>query len=228
MKKLTLEQNEQAADFVKTYGIEFEDIIYFNDKPDPFFTYEATGVLCNQLTDLKDITIEPRQSNFADAVEVCCTIATDERIRSAVGIANINEKIQDQELTEYQVVALASSRAIRNALRLAGIDLVKAHYKAKQTGEVSSIAPAPESTRSKLLAQVHKLGSEAGLIDGKDKSLWRKFLENRYGVDSSQNLSEESLCDLAAVLNTMKPIHTDDFNRMATNAFNRGLTGKAA
>lgn len=226
-KKLTSAQFDQALDFVNTYGIEAEDIIYFNDKPDPFFSYEAVGVLCNQLTDLQDICIDPAASPFVDSVAVRCTLKTENRTSSSIGIANINEKIRGEELNELQVLGLASARAIRNALKIAGIDLVKAHYKAKETGEATTIAADQESTRSKLLAQAHIAGAAAGLIQNKDKSLWRKFLENRYGVESSQHLSEQSLNDLVAVLNTMKPINPAEINRTLTESFNRGFSERA-
>ena len=54
-----------------------------------------------------------------------------------------------------------------------------------------------------LSRHAHVLGEETGLIVGKNKIAWRTVLLKRYGVGSSDNLSEDQLADFTAFLNTL-------------------------
>jgi hypothetical protein len=202
-KILSAEQSALVAELTTAYGIEPEDIIFFGNDPKPFLTYEATCALCNQLTNMHDISIEPQPSGFVDSLAYRCTLTlSDGRTRSAVGVANIKETADEKPMSEQQLVQVASSRAIRNALKTAGIDLLKLHLQFVR-GEVDSLNF--KSNYASLIAQAHILGKEAGLINGDDKFAWYRLIENRYGQLSSNSLSETELADFVAVLKTLVP-----------------------
>lgn len=204
-KTYTAEQNHLIAELSATYGIEPEEIIFFTGEPRPLFSYEATAVLCNRLTDLRGIDVEPVNNGFVDSVSYRCTLTqADGCSRSAVGVANVDEKDGGgQPLKSSQLVELASGRAIRNALRVAGIDLLKLHNQSRNT--LAGFSGPAVSNYQSLQRLVHVLGQEAGLIIGDDKSAWKKILTNRYGFTSSSDLSEDQLADLVGVLQTLVP-----------------------
>lgn len=207
-KILSREQSALVSELVDFYGIEPEDVTFFPDDPKPFLSYEATCAVANQLTDIRDIDIKPVEPAFADSLSLKCTLTlADGKTRSAVGVVNLDERIGDNPMSSQQIYQTASSRAIRNALRTAGLDLIKLHEQLKNGGAVNAAAGS-EGSRESLIRQVHALGQEAGLIlsysDGvRDKTGWRAFLQRRYGLGSTQHFSEELLADLAAVLRTI-------------------------
>lgn len=204
-KTLSPEQNYLVSELAATYGIDPDEIIFYTGEPRPFFKYEATCVLCNSLTDLQSIDIEPINNGFVDSVSYRCTLMqADASTRSAVGVANVGETDGDGKvLTPSQLIETASGRAIRSALRVAGIDLLKLHNQADDT--VVRFSGPTANNHASLLRLVHKLGQEAGLIIGKDKTAWHRILDNRYKVQSSDRLTEDQLSDFAAVLNTLVP-----------------------
>lgn len=201
--KYTLEQQAIIEAFAQ-YGIEQSDIIFYNDKPEPFFSYEATAALCNQLTDIKNIDVEPVNA-FADTTAVRCRLGFENgNTRSGVGVVNHNEKIDEQPMNQHQRIALASARAIRNALKASGINLMKAHLLAQSTGEIS--IPTLDLLRTKQLGEAHALGKEVGFIvpNGNDRGLnktaWYNLIFKRYGRNSSGDLSNDQLADFVAFL----------------------------
>ncbi len=204
IKILNFEQSALVAELTETYGIEQGEIIFFSGDPKPFFTYEATCALCNQLIELHDITIETVQNFFTDSLALKCTLTMAGGItRGAVGVANLNETIDGAKMTEQQTYLLASSRAIRNALRTAGIDLLKLHRLAKNGGEI--VDSKMTSNYVSLIRAAHQLGTDAFLIDGDNKRAWYGQLKARYGVNSSNELSEANLADFVAFLKTLVP-----------------------
>lgn len=206
-KSFTPFQLELVSQLVQCYGIEPTEITFFPGDPKPFIGYEATCVMCNALVpEMQEISIDPVAGFASDSLALKCTLRfTDGRIRSATGVANTSEPGEGGEvLSGQQVHQLASSRAIRNALRTAGIDLIKLHQSPGNVAEFTG-----PSNRNSLLAQAHALGTEVGYIaPNHEKSAWRRFLQHRYGVTSSQTLSEDMLADLIAVLRSIRqPVH---------------------
>lgn len=203
-KVLSGEQNALVVELTETYGIEPEEIMFFKNDVKPFLTYEATCTLINQLTGVQDITIEPMQSVLQDSLSLRCTLLTAAGYtRSAGGVANFNEAIDGVKMSEQQIYALASSRAIRNALKTAGIDLIKLHNRAKNGEDVLDFKT--KSNAASLLAQAHKIGQQKGLIIGSDKSLWYHELWSRYRVGHSNELTEDQSADFVAFLNGYEP-----------------------
>lgn len=201
-KHFTTFQLELVSQLVQCYGIEPDEITFFPGDPKPFIGYEATCVMCNALVpEMQEISIDPVAGFASDSLALKCTLRfADGRIRSATGVANTNEPGEGGEvLSGQQVHQLASSRAIRNALRTAGIDLIKLHQSPGSVAEFTG-----PSNRNSLLAQAHALGTEVGYISGPEKSAWQRFLQHRYGVASSQQLGEDSLADLIAVLRSIR------------------------
>ena len=207
-KILSGEQTALVVELTQDYGIKPEDIIFFSNSPEPFFSYNANCYLLNQLTDVVGIELSPVPSIGGDSISTCCKLTfPGGKVRSGIGIANLAETLDGEKMSEEQTRWLSESRAIRTAVRTAGIDFVKLHREAR-TGEKQ---PATvRSNRSSLLAQAHKLGRDMGFIfehDGKtNKGLWRRFIANRYSVSSCEDLNDEYLADFVAFLNTIRPL----------------------
>jgi|GEM_PF-6937144 len=200
---LTGEQKALVDDFVATYGFDRSDIIFFDDDPKPFFGYEATCVLCNKLTDLRNIDVEPVETSFVDALWIKTTVIDSEGRRwSAVGVANINETIDGKPMGSQQLYTTASARSIRNTLRAAGFDLLQLHYTKKHG--LPGDAVAPRNNYAALIARAHVLGKEIGLITEHSKAPWHAYLNKRYGVPHSNELSEAQLADFVAILETLR------------------------
>lgn len=199
-KILNTEQSALVAELTETYGIEPEEILFFEGDTKPFLFYAATCALCNQLMNLQDIDIVPVPSVSSDSFSLKCSlIFPDGRARRATGVVNLNETIDGKAMTEPQIFQLASARAIRNALKTANVDLISLHYESK--GEVLNFKP--KSNIASLIGQAHQLGKEALLIDGENKRPWYLLLGNRYAVNHSNELSADQLADFVAYLKTM-------------------------
>lgn len=203
-KILNTEQKHLVAELCSAYGISPEEIIFFTDDSTPLFSYEATCVLCNRLTELKGIDLEPVNNGFVDSLSYRCTLTLpDGSTRSAVGVANVNETQDNVRLSGAQLTALASGRAIRNTLRVAAIDLLKLHARLNKDAIVFS--GLPRSNFENLVRQAHALGIEAGQIIGRDKSPYHAIMQNRYGKTHTNELTEAELADFVAVLKTLVP-----------------------
>lgn len=201
-KVLNDQQQSLAIELAETYGIQPEDIIFFGDDTTPFLSYEATCVLANRLADLQDIDLMPVPSVSADSISLKCVLTlANGRTRGTVGVVNVNETIDGVKMSDSQLLALASARAVRGALHIADIDLMKLHR--NENNDVLDFKSKTQETR--LIAQAHILGREAGLIVGDDKTAWYRLLKNRYQVESSNQLSVPYLADLIAVLKTLVP-----------------------
>lgn len=201
-KVLSAEQAAIVKEFGDLYGIEPEEILFFEGSKRPFFTYEATCALVNLITDVQNIEIEMYEAGFEDAIAIKCSLTLPNgKHRSAVGVVNINETIDGLKMNDQQLFQLASARAIRNALRTAGIDLLRCHNE----NNGNTLDFKPKSNFAALLGMCHALGKEAGLIVGDDKTAWRTILQNRYGVSRSNELTDEQLSDFQAVLQSLAP-----------------------
>ena len=201
---LTDEQTTLVTELTETYGIEPEEIIFFQNDRKPFLSYEANCALVNKLTGVQDITIEPMEAVMVDSFALRCTLLTGEGFtRSAVGVANIKETINGVKMSEQQIYSLASARAIRNALKTAGLDLLKLHQQVKSGA--NDLDFKPKSNYATLLGQAHILGAEKRLIVGDNKTLWYHELWSRYRVQRSNDLSEPQLADYVAYLNAYEP-----------------------
>lgn len=201
-KILTAEQSALVAELTETYGIEPEEILFFENDKKPFLFYAATCALCNKLMKLQDIDISPAMSVSEDSFALKCSlIFPDGSARRAAGIVNLNETIDGKQMTEPQIFQLASARAIRNALKTANVDLISLHYESK--GEVLNFKP--KSNFASLIAQAHQLGKEALLIDGDNKRAWYLQIAKRYNANHSNELSEDQLSDFVAFLKTLVP-----------------------
>src|SRR5438045_1509044 len=121
-------QKALVADLVQTYGISPDEITFFHGDPLPLLGYEASCILANTLAPGVDIDVTPIESMFVDSLAMKCEVVfPDRRRRSAVGVVNANEKIGDKVMEPQQRYHAATSRALRNAFRISGIDLLKRH-----------------------------------------------------------------------------------------------------
>lgn len=203
---LTADQVRLRDEIIDTYNVPSTEITYFEGDPEPFIGYEAACVMINTLApDIIGIDVQPVEG-LPDALSIKCTLTSyDNRTRSVVGVVHSNEAISGNPMNPQERHNTATSRAIRNCLRIAGIDLLRRHEEWKKDEPLTT--DTGKSHRNTLIAQVHLLGREAGLIidypGGIEKRGWKAFLHKRYGVDSSKALSDDLLADLAAVLQTI-------------------------
>lgn len=205
---LTKDQAALIAEISATYGTEPEDILFFTADLKPLLGYETSCVMLNRLLRPSYVNIEPVAPVSTDSVAYACRLQwPDGTGASAVGVANTGETIDGQRQTDQQIVWLASSRALRGALRLRGVDLLRLHYDSQQPERFQWSGPSDH--RQNLLSRVHALGAETGVITGSDKRLWYKLIDLRYESKSSSDLSDEQLADFAAYLASLrwKPAH---------------------
>jgi hypothetical protein len=202
LKNLNEDQINDVTELVQTYGVEPNDVIYFQNELYPFLKYKAMTAMCNQLLKPTLIDVYPVPSVQPDSLSLKCVIEfQDKQIRNGVGVVNYFEKFGGEELSDTEIYDLASARAMRNALKNAGVDLFKLHK--QQRGTVYDFRV--KSGIASLLGQAHKLGKDALLIQGNNKQAWYKLLKTRYDVNSSNELSETQLADFVAVLKTLAP-----------------------
>lgn len=204
-KQLTPEQSALTAELVETYDIEPASVLFFDNTPKPFLMYQASSTLCNFLANISCIDVEPVPSVKSDSFTVRCTLTLpDGRVRSDCGVVNINENIDGKTPSDQQIYNLAASRALRYALRSAGIDLIKRHHRAMK-GENVLDFNVTKSAYNSLLAQAHQIGTEKYLIAGSDKTLWYHELWSRYKVQHSNQLDQKQLADFVAYLTGYEP-----------------------
>ncbi len=200
----TQEQNSLIAEYCATYGLEPEQIVFFDGDAKPFFDREATAVLIHKLTNAVGIEDYPVDSVFANNLTVQYKVTfEDGSFAGSTGLANFDETINGEPMSPEQIKSLATSRAARSALINKGIDLVKLHETTK--GNVTQFSGPPRTERETLLREVHALGSEVGYIVGTNKDHWYALLERRYGVPRSNDLGNGNLKDLAAFLKSQRP-----------------------
>ncbi|MCC6328953.1 MAG: hypothetical protein IT174_10585 [Acidobacteria bacterium] len=202
-RPLNKEQANLVAEISSTYGTEPDDIVFFSADVKPLLGYETQCVMLNRLYKPSHVNIEPVPPVSPDSVAYSVSLQwPDTTGASAVGVANVNETIDGEKQSDQQIVWLASSRALRSALRIRGIDLLKLHF--KQSDKLQFVAGSPQrSNRSNLIAQAHALGTESGLIYGDDKTLWYRLLSRRFKTSSSSLLSEPELADWVAYLKSL-------------------------
>ncbi len=210
-EKYTPAQLDVVRDLVETYGIDHTEIKFFADDPQtPFIGYDASCVMLDKLMpDLVEIDVDFEKAQLQDSIQIKVRL-TDARgrKRAGVGIVNRNEKdAEGNPLTDQQLHYTALARALRSALRAAGIDLIKLHRNRSNIAEFSGVADV-RAEAERLRREVHALGSEVGFIDGTDKTHWRRFLTNRYKVASSSHLGVEQLADLASALKALRPVRS--------------------
>lgn len=203
---LTADQKRFVDELVAAYGIDRADVTFFPNDPQPFLGYEAQTALANRLADIRDIDSSVEPATRPDAVTIKCRLELlNGCTRSGIGVANTGELGADgKPMSHQQQLYTATSRALRNALRAAGFDLIKLHQAAASDEDYAWCGTGRiESPRKILLRQVHVLGEEAGLIRGQDKQAWQTYLVNRYERKHSGDLDDAQLADLAAVLRAM-------------------------
>ncbi len=202
-KTYTKQQHQLIAELCATYGLEPDQIIFFNDDPRPHFDREATAVLIHALTDAVGIEDDLVPSHLDDTICVKYRITfPDGSFAGSTGAANIRELKNGEPMSRQEIQSLATSRASRSALTNRGIDLLKLHHQRLHR----NVAEMPvKSTRAKLISEAHVLGEEKGLICGNDKTKWQAELYNNFSVINSNELNDTQLGEFVAYLKTIAP-----------------------
>ncbi len=196
-------QMQLVSELTQDYGINPDQMTFFGDDPRPTFDAEAAAHLARTLAGAKGVAIGPAAIELPDTIRMECGLTFGDFFSSGTGSAHLKETIDGTEMSIPQLERLASSRAIRSALVYAGIDLLKLHRQ-KRSGVVQFTGP-DKTNRERLLARIHALGTEVGLIDSDNRAAWVGSLKRMYGVDSSAQLADSQLEDFAAWLNSLKP-----------------------
>lgn len=210
----TKEQHELIADLCTTYGIEPDQIVFFENDPEPIFDREATSKIARALLPVAGIEDDFVPASSPDSVAAKYRITfKDGTFAASTGVAT---RSSDDSQSDEQLRSAAIGRAARSAFRNAGINLLKLHFARKSsnvatpefTGQpADSVSTEPvKSERSRLLATVHMLGAEAGLITAdNNKNAWYRSIEQRYGIDSCYGLDNDQLKDFASFLRSQLP-----------------------
>jgi hypothetical protein len=111
------DQTALVVELTQDYGIKPEDIIFFSDSPEPFFSYEANCYLLNQLTDCVGIELSPcpvdRRRQHLDQMRADISRRQGPQ---RFGVANLAETLDGQTMSEEQTRWLSEARAIRGPL----------------------------------------------------------------------------------------------------------------
>lgn len=210
-KKYTPEQLQLAREFVDGYGISLEQISFEAEKLEPIFDFEALCLLREKLTRFH--SVDTTRSNFnaeTNEAEVICSIINESgRIITCSDFAQIGELMPDGSKVETSMQAkrLARARAMRSAIRQAGVNLLKAHKNYLESGEVLDFRPVdPRISKTK---ELHVLAEQLGFIvktnDGIDKTEYQKFIAETYdGRTSSKDLDDIELQRLIITFRAMR------------------------
>ena len=202
--RYTPEQMQLVSEFTQDYGINPDQMTFFGDDPRPTFDAEASSHLARVLAKATGVAIGFAENTLPDTIRMECGMTVDGFFSSGPGSANLSETIDGEKMSMQQLERLAASRAIRSALVYAGVDLLKLH-RSRRSGVVQFTGP-DKSNRDRLLAKVHILGKEVGLIgENGEKGAWKGSLQRMYGVDSSVSLQDAQLEDFAAWLGSLRP-----------------------
>lgn len=207
------DQKALIVELSETYKFPASEIVFFDGEPEPTLGYEAQAAMCDALENPLSIAMEAITPVSSDSVGFQCILTLqDGRVRSNIGIANVLENIDGKLLTQQQLEALAQSRAFRNTLKIANINLIRRHFEKKQGVET---APGNEiadeqKERIRFYASIHAFAVEAGLIfknedNTPNKEGYRRVLSQRYDVGTSALLSLAELRDFEAFLKALAP-----------------------
>jgi hypothetical protein len=211
-KILNGEQTKLVVELTQDYGIKPEDIIFFSDNADPFFSYEANCYLLNQLTDVVGIELEPVASIAGDSISTRCELTfPGGKTRSGIGVANLAETLDGEKMSEEQTRWLSESRAIRTAVRTAGIDFRETSPRSQVRRETTSTAHV-KSNRAALLGQAHAARAAIWVLFGTTTGRPNKGvcetadLQSLFGRElrgSQRRIPRRSLLHF---LNTIRPV----------------------
>ncbi len=195
--KLTAQQQQQLAkEFNEDYGIEIER--FDEESGEPSFTFEQLQKLAFCLCpDIVENQVEPGFCDLATGEVEARTIfqvKNGPRV-TRTGKARINQQLRNGETIEdeAQAMGLAKLNSFRDALRAIGFNPLSVH-RARRAG----VEPPPvDSTGTADVAgrgrELHALANEAGLIVRGDYTGYRKWLLERFGVNTSAALNAEQI-----------------------------------
>ena len=213
-RALTLAQESLKNEFVETYGIDADQVIFFDETPAPFFLFEALAQIVGVLGNFREVAVthpEIAERNGNATCEAALTL-DDGRVVRSFGSSFVGDIIAGKEVGDFQTAFdLSRARALRSALRLAGFDPVKRHEQSKRGEKGAEPAISPEAEqRNRELAEIHLLAQEAGLIVSvpgmlDDKSAYYRQLAVFFPAASSAGeLSAKERAQFIALLRGIK------------------------
>ena len=193
---LTIAQDDLVKELIETYGLEAEQIGFEGDDANPILDYEALCVMRINLTDFQDVQIsEPVINIEQKSVSVKCTITLrDSRTVNVSEDVALGDPKPDGKLIETirEAKVFARARAMRFAIRTAGVNLMRAHRDFMKTGKVATASPV--DPRTPIYQEVHLLAAKLGFIQGKDKSAYEGYIAEMFeGRTSSKDLNDIEL-----------------------------------
>jgi hypothetical protein len=193
---LSPDQKKLVLEFDAHHGIDPNQISFKGDSLEPIFDYKALSVLRLKLTDIVDMhaSIEERDHATGLVTARCTATLPSSRSVSDLGTAYVGETLGNgmvvANMIEAQNVALA--RALRRAIRAAGVNLLKAHQLWLQLGTIAQSDPL--DGRKVRQRELHALRDEWGDSDEQ----YRDFIERLFGVRSSLQLNDEQMSQLVS------------------------------
>lgn len=195
--KLTDAQQQQLKqEFAEDYGIELDR--FDDESGEPSFSFEQLQLLLLRLCDeIAENEVEP---SFTDLSTGEVTARTVFQLKAGLrvvrtGKARIGQTLRSGETIddEAQALGLAKLNSFRDACRAIGFNPLAAH-RARRAGveppPVDATGTADSAGRGR---ELHALANEAGLIRGADRTPYRKWLLERFGVNTSAALNAEQV-----------------------------------
>jgi hypothetical protein len=208
-RKLNLQQESLVGEFVTTYGIDADQVVFFDDTAAPFFLFEALAQIIGVLGNFREVAVthpEIDEKNGNATCEAALTLE-DGRVVRSFGSSFVGDILPGKEVADFQTAFdLARARALRSALRLAGFDPVKRHEQSKRGEKAGTPTISPEEERrNRELAEIHALAAEADLIKGEDKSAYYRQLSVFFPhVSSAGDLNTKERAQFIAMLRGIK------------------------
>lgn len=211
-KILTADQQQLVNEFVIAYGLDETQISFEGSDLNPILDYEALSVMRVKLTNFRDVKVgEPIHNVAENSVSVSCVITLADG-RSI----DVSEKVYAGDLmpdgstieTRRQMETFARARAMRFAIRSAGVNLVRAHREFLKTGEVATgnLVDPRYPQYQEINAIAYKLGLKKKRDDKtEDREEYEKVLaENFDGRTSAKELDDVELKRFALLLRTLQ------------------------
>lgn len=180
-----------VQELVEHHDLDSKQISFEGDSTEPIFDYEALNYLRLRLTDLqasKPFVAERNEESGFVTVMFEITLADGRKVNE-IGTSQVGETMHSGNKVDHILKAqnVATARAMRRAIRAAGINLFKAHKRFMETGEVAEGNTSVELEKELKNArgrEIHALKDEWG----HNEEDYRKFIKNLFGSEKTSSL----------------------------------------
>ncbi len=203
----TQKQQEIVSNLVNQFGIDGERILFLNsrDENDPWIPPSVLEQIARQMEGYRSSSVQHDKFIPQTSQTVYLATVTDslDRVFTRSGVATVGEinNVLDEIDTDY----LAMGRALSAALNAAGFNPVKAIKTVNFRDEAENERRLRPILRTKDLKQIHAMATEKGLMFGDDKTAYRAWLFENFGVRTAAILDAQTRSRVINLLRNYDP-----------------------